>query len=79
MSNYDLELDTSGLNCPIPIMRVNKAFTDLASGHILKITSTDPGSIKDFAAFCRNTDHELVSNHQEGHRFVYFIKKIAAS
>ena len=77
MGNYDLELDTSGLNCPVPIMMVNKALFGLSIGKILKIISTDSGSVKDFAAFCRNTNHELISSNQDGNTFVYYVKKSA--
>ena len=77
MGNYDLEIDTSGMNCPRPVMLANKAFSGLSVGQTLKIISTDPGSVKDLAAFCRNTDHVLISSNQESNKFIYFVKKTA--
>lgn len=71
----DKELDVRGLNCPLPILRAKKALTDLASGQVLKVMATDPGSVKDFQAFCKQTGNELVSHTTEGSEFVFFMKK----
>ena len=65
--NFDKELDTRGLNCPLPILRTKKALTDLASGQVLKVVATDPGAVKDFQTFSRQTGHELVS-HAEANK-----------
>ena len=54
------ELDTRGLNCPLPILKAKKALAGLASGELLKVVSTDPGSLRDFQAFCRQTGNALV-------------------
>ena len=70
----DRELDVKGLNCPLPILRAKKALGELQSGQVLKVTATDPGSVKDFQAFCRQTGNELLS-HTEGSEFVFFMKK----
>jgi tRNA 2-thiouridine synthesizing protein A len=70
----DRELDVRGLNCPLPILRAKKALTDLQSGQVLKVMATDPGSVKDFQAFCRQTGNELLS-HSEGPEYVFFMKK----
>ncbi len=70
----DRELDVRGLNCPLPILRAKKALSDLTTGQVLKVMATDPGSVKDFQAFCRQTGNELLS-HTEGAEFTYFIKK----
>ncbi|APV52547.1 hypothetical protein BWI17_19680 [Betaproteobacteria bacterium GR16-43] len=70
----DRELDVRGLNCPLPILRAKKALTDLQSGQVLKVVATDPGSVKDFQAFCRQTGNELLS-HTEGAEFTFFMKK----
>ncbi|MDH5424104.1 MAG: sulfurtransferase TusA family protein [Gammaproteobacteria bacterium] len=75
MSSFDSELDAKGLNCPLPILRAKKAIAALASGQTLKIEATDPGSVKDFEAFCKQTGNELVSSAEEGGNFVFFIKK----
>ena len=58
---FDKEVDTTGLNCPLPILRAKKALTDLRSGQTLKVISTDPGSVRDFQAFSRQTGNVLVS------------------
>lgn len=70
----DRELDVRGLNCPLPILKAKKALGELASGQVLKVLATDPGSVKDFQAFCKQTGNELLS-HAEGAEFTYFIRK----
>jgi tRNA 2-thiouridine synthesizing protein A len=73
--NIDKELDVRGLNCPLPILRAKKALGDLASGQVLKVMATDPGSVKDFAAFCKQTGHELVSSDATQAEFTFFLRK----
>ena len=75
MSNFDQELDASGLNCPLPILRAKKAITALSNGQTLRIVATDPGSVKDFEAFCKQTGNELLESGEEGGKFVFLIKK----
>ena len=75
MSDFDSELDASGLNCPLPILRAKKAITGLEDGQTLKIIATDPGSVKDFEAFCKQTGNTLLSSGEEGGKFVFMIKK----
>ena len=75
--SFDAELDAKGLNCPLPILRAKKAIAGLASGQTLKIEATDPGSVKDFEAFCKQTGNELVSSGEEDGKFVFAIKKAA--
>ncbi len=75
MSDFNDELDARGLNCPLPILRTKKAINGLEDGEILKIVATDPGSVKDFEAFCKQTGNELVSAAEEGSEFTFFIKK----
>jgi len=77
MSDFDSELDASGLNCPLPILRAKKAISALQVGQTLKIIATDPGSVKDFEAFCRQTGNELVSSGEENGKFAFLIKKAA--
>ena len=77
MSDFDSELDASGLNCPLPILRAKKAISALDAGKTLKIIATDPGSVKDFEAFCKQTGNELVSSGEEDGKFVFAIKKAA--
>ncbi len=75
MANFDTELDASGLNCPLPILRAKKAIGLLTSGQVLRIIATDPGSVKDFDAFCNQTGNTLVESGEEGGKFVFLIKK----
>ncbi len=72
--NFDKELDARGLNCPLPILRAKKALAEVASGQVLKILSTDPGSVKDFEAFCRTTGNELVESRVDGGTYVFTIR-----
>jgi tRNA 2-thiouridine synthesizing protein A len=72
---YDKELDARGLNCPLPILRTKKALTDMASGQVLKVLATDPGSVKDFAAFSKQTGNPLLSSEAIEKEFVFFMKK----
>ncbi|MEW6414891.1 MAG: sulfurtransferase TusA family protein [Pseudomonadota bacterium] len=73
--NFDKELDARGLNCPLPILRAKKALAEIGSGQVLKILSTDPGSVKDFAAFAKQTGNELLSTAEAGGEFTFFMKK----
>ncbi len=75
MAEYDREIDASGLNCPLPILRARKALMDMARGQTLRIISTDPGSIKDFEAFSKQTNNALLSSGEEGGKFIFVIKK----
>jgi tRNA 2-thiouridine synthesizing protein A len=75
MAEFDRELDASGLNCPLPILRARKSLTDMERGQILKVISTDQGSIKDFEAFSKQTNNPLLSSGEEGGKFVFFLKK----
>lgn len=73
--NFDKELDARGLNCPLPILRAKKALGEVSTGQVLKILSTDPGSVKDFAAFAKQTGNELLSTAEAGGEFTFFMKK----
>lgn len=75
MSDVTKELDTTGLNCPMPILRAKKALKDLQPGDILRVTATDPGSVKDFEAFAKQTGNELLDSLTEGDTFIYRLKK----
>jgi len=75
MSDVTKDLDTSGLNCPMPILRAKKALKELQSGDILRVTATDPGSVKDFEAFAKQTGNELLESTTEGEAFIYRLKK----
>jgi len=73
--NFDKELDARGLNCPLPILRAKKALTDMASGQVLKIVATDPGSVKDFQAFAKQTGNDLLSQSESDKEFTFFLKR----
>jgi len=70
-------LDTKGMNCPLPILKTKKAIKDLAAGEEIKVESTDPGSVKDFEAFCRSTGNELMESSEANGIYSYTIKKSA--
>jgi tRNA 2-thiouridine synthesizing protein A len=71
----DKEIDTRGLNCPLPILRAKKALADMTSGQVLKILATDPGSVRDFQAFARQTGNELVGQETVGKEFLHYLKR----
>lgn len=75
MSHADVELDARGLNCPLPILRAKKSMNALSSGQILKIIATDPGSVKDFEAFCKQTGNELLDTTQQSGEYHFNIRK----
>jgi tRNA 2-thiouridine synthesizing protein A len=77
MSDFDSELDATGLNCPLPILRAKKAISAMEAGQTLRIIATDPGSVKDFEAFCKQTGNELLSSGEEDGKFTFMIKKAA--
>ncbi len=69
------ELDASGLNCPLPILRAKKTLNAMAAGQVLHIIATDPGSVRDFDAFAKQTGNELTESREEGGKFHFLIKK----
>lgn len=75
MADFDQELDACGLNCPLPILRAKKSLSSLDSGQVLKIIATDPGSVKDFEAFAKQTGNELLDSSEEGGKFHFLVKK----
>ncbi len=73
--NFDKELDTRGMNCPLPILKTKKSLADIIAGQVLKIISTDPGSVKDMQAFANQTGNELVATTENAGEFVFFMRK----
>jgi len=71
----DKELDTRGLNCPLPILKAKKALADMSSGQLLRVVSTDPGSTRDFQAFAKQTGNELVGQESSGDDFIHVLKR----
>ena len=69
------EIDTRGLNCPLPILKAKKALADMASGDLLRVVSTDPGSTRDFQAFARQTGNELVEQTTVGADFIHVLRR----
>jgi TusA-related sulfurtransferase len=69
------ELDTRGLNCPLPILKAKKALADMASGELLRVVSTDPGSTRDFQAFARQTGNELVEQSSQGNEISHVLRR----
>ena len=75
MTNFDQELDARGLNCPLPILRAKKSIQALTAGQVLRIVATDPGSVKDFEAFCKQTGNELLDSSEQGGEYQFHIRK----
>ena len=75
MTDFNQELDASGLNCPLPILRTKKAINGMASGEVLKVIATDPGSVKDMEAFCKQTGNDMLGSAEQGGQYVFFIQK----
>ncbi len=75
MASFDQELDASGLNCPLPILRAKKTLAGMGAGQVLHIIATDPGSVKDFEAFSKQTGNALLESREEGGKFHFLIKK----
>jgi len=75
MTQADMELDARGLNCPLPILRAKRSMNELASGQVLRILATDPGSVKDFEAFSKQTGNELLESGEQNGEFVYLLRK----
>jgi tRNA 2-thiouridine synthesizing protein A len=72
---HDQELDASGLACPLPIVKTKKSLAGMASGQVLRVLATDPGSVPDMVAFAEQTGHALLSSGKDGGRFVFLLRK----
>jgi len=69
------EIDTRGLNCPLPILKAKKALAEMESGQLLKVVATDPGSMRDFQAFARQTGNELVQQSTQADEYIHILKR----
>jgi tRNA 2-thiouridine synthesizing protein A len=69
------EIDTRGLNCPLPILKAKKALSEMQTGEILKVVATDPSSTRDFQAFARQTGNELLEQSQHDTDYIHFIRR----
>ena len=72
---FDRDLDVKGLNCPLPILRTKKTLAEMDTGQILRVQATDPGSLKDFPAFAKQTGNELVEQNEENKVFEFYLKR----
>jgi tRNA 2-thiouridine synthesizing protein A len=73
--DFQKELDARGLNCPLPILKTKKALAEMASGQVLRVVATDPGSVRDFQAFAKQTGNELLSHVEQDREFVFLMKR----
>ncbi|MCB1866078.1 MAG: sulfurtransferase TusA family protein [Chromatiales bacterium] len=75
MSDFDQELDATGLNCPLPILRAKKTLNGMTSGQVLRVIATDPGSVKDFEAFAKQTGNALLKSGEADGKFMFLLKR----
>ena len=75
MAGFDEELDTSGLNCPLPVIRAKKALLGMEVGKVLHVIATDPSSVKDFSVFAKQTGNELIESSEDAGTFSFLLKK----
>lgn len=75
--DFNKELDARGLNCPLPILRCKKALAEISPGQVLKVLTTDAGSVKDFQAFCKQTGNEMLSFNEGEGEYTFFMRKHA--
>ena len=73
--SFDKELDTRGMNCPLPLLKTKKALADMTTGQVLKVVSTDAGSVKDMQAFANQTGNSLISSSEEKGEYIFMMKK----
>jgi tRNA 2-thiouridine synthesizing protein A len=73
--HIDRELDARGLNCPLPILRTKKSLNDMVPGQVLKVVATDPGSVRDFQAFSKQTGNQLLSSTEQKGEFLFLMRK----
>ena len=72
---FHKELDARGLNCPLPILKTKKALAEMKSGEVLRVVATDPGSVRDFQAFARQTGNVLLDKFEEEKDFIFYMKR----
>lgn len=72
---FHKDLDARGLNCPLPILKAKKALAEMTSGEVLRVVATDPGSVRDFQAFARQTGNQLVGQSENNKEFTFFMKR----
>lgn len=72
---FQKELDARGLNCPLPILKTKKALNDMISGEVLRVIATDPGSVRDFQAFAKQTGNQLLAQDTDEKDFIFFMRR----
>jgi TusA-related sulfurtransferase len=72
---FDKEIDTRGLNCPLPILKAKKALSEMATGQSLKVVATDPGSTRDFQAFAKQTGNELIDQQTVNDEYIHILRR----
>lgn len=72
---FHKELDARGLNCPLPILKTKKALAEMTSGQVLRVLATDPGSVRDFQAFAKQTGNELLTQSESNKEFTFYMKR----
>lgn len=75
MTEFNMELDTRGLNCPLPILKMRKTINAAEPGQVVRMISSDPGSLKDMESFCRQTANVLISSEDKGGEYIFFVRK----
>lgn len=75
MADFDVEVDASGLSCPLPMLKCKKALNQLASGQVVQVIATDPGAPADFVDFAKHSGHRLLSSEQQGDRWVLRVQR----
>lgn len=73
--DYTKDLDARGLNCPLPILKTKKALAEMATGEVLRVLATDPGAVRDFQAFAKQTGNELLSHAEDNREYIFFMKR----
>jgi tRNA 2-thiouridine synthesizing protein A len=73
--DFDKELDARGLHCPLPILKAKKALAEMTTGQILRVMATDPGSVRDFQAFAKQTGNDLLEKSEQGREFTFFMRR----
>ncbi len=71
----DTELDASGLNCPLPLLKAKQSLNALDSGQLLKVICTDPGSVRDFEVFAKQSGHQLLESRADDGIYIYWLRK----
>ena len=75
MIEFDVEVDASGLNCPLPLLRLKKALMGMASGEVVKVIATDPAAHLDLGVYTEQVGHQILEFIQETEQQIFYIRK----